>query len=168
MAAEFALVRRARPDLQTDANAGKKGETRYGRHHLRPVGVTWSAAQVGITLTSLGLGFLGEPAIGSLIESAIGEQGPRTGSRPSSRSGSRPITTSIHIHPPGQGRRSTRSRRLYWPLCVCARPLLIFTKIFSPFIGALNGASNAILRVLGVRTMGQLDEGENAQELRVR
>ena len=48
-----------------------------------------------------------------------------------------------------------------------SRPLLVFSKVFSPFISALNAASNAILRVLGVRTSGQLDEGDSPEELRV-
>jgi CBS domain containing-hemolysin-like protein len=48
-----------------------------------------------------------------------------------------------------------------------SRPLLVFSKIFSPFISALNAVSNAILRVLGVRTSGQLDEGDSPEELRV-
>jgi magnesium and cobalt exporter, CNNM family len=48
-----------------------------------------------------------------------------------------------------------------------ARPLAIFTKVFSPFIGLLNSAANAILRLMGVRTSGQLDEGESPEELRV-
>ena len=48
-----------------------------------------SAAQVGITLTSLGLGFLGEPAIGSLIEDLFGEDVPALGLDDASRSRSR-------------------------------------------------------------------------------
>jgi CBS domain containing-hemolysin-like protein len=48
-----------------------------------------------------------------------------------------------------------------------ARPLHLFTRVFHPFIVLLNGASNAILRVIGVRTSGNLDDGETPEELKV-
>src|SRR5919206_1779979 len=50
---------------------------------------------------------------------------------------------------------------------ITARPLYIFSQVFDPFITALNWASNRVLRLLGVRTSGQLDEGESPEELRV-
>src|SRR4029453_845877 len=80
VAAEFALVRSRKAHLQTDADAGKRGAaTAVGM--MDDLSRYLSAAQVGITLTSLGLGFLGEPAIGRLIENVIGEDGPAWGSR---------------------------------------------------------------------------------------
>ena len=77
------------------------------------------------------------------------------------------ITTSIHITFGEQVPKIYAIQKAETVARVCARPLLIFTKVFSPFISALNAASNAILRVLGVRTAGQLDEGETPEELRV-
>jgi CBS domain containing-hemolysin-like protein len=126
-----------------------------------------SAAQVGITLTSLGLGFLGEPSIGKLLEGLFGSGVPEWVSTTVSLTLAYLITTAIHItfgeqvpkifaiqHAEGVARR-------------VARPLLVFSKIFNPFIGILNAASNGVLRMIGVRTSGQLDEGESPEELRV-
>jgi CBS domain containing-hemolysin-like protein len=48
-----------------------------------------------------------------------------------------------------------------------ARPLHIFTRVFHPFIVLLNGVSNAALRLIGVRTSGNLQEGETPEELKV-
>ena len=48
-----------------------------------------------------------------------------------------------------------------------ARPLYLFARIFHPFIVVLNGASNAILRVMGVKTAGGLEEGETPEELKL-
>jgi CBS domain containing-hemolysin-like protein len=48
-----------------------------------------------------------------------------------------------------------------------ARPLDLFTRALHPFIQLLNGASNAILRLLGVRTSGNLQDGETPEELKV-
>ncbi len=48
-----------------------------------------------------------------------------------------------------------------------SRPLILFTRIFHPFIALLNWASNAILRLIGVKTAGGLEEGETPEELKV-
>jgi len=126
-----------------------------------------SAAQVGITLTSLGLGFLGEPAIGSLLEDAIGEDVPHWVSTTVSIALAYLITTSIHITLGEQVPKIYAIQKAEPVARWVARPLLLFSKVFHPFIAALNAASNGILRVLGVRTSGQLDEGETPEELRV-
>jgi CBS domain containing-hemolysin-like protein len=166
VAAEFALVRSRKAHLQTDADEGKKGSA-TAVAMMDDLSRYLSAAQVGITLTSLGLGFLGEPSIGRLLENIIGEDVPHWVSTTVSVTLAYLITTAIHItfgeqvpkifaiqHAEGVARR-------------VARPLLIFSKIFNPFIGVLNAASNGILRLMGVRTSGQLDEGESPEELRV-
>ena len=75
VAAEFALVRSRKAHLQTDVDEGKKGAA-TAVNMMDDLSRYLSAAQVGITLTSLGLGFLGEPAIGSIIEDLIGEDVP--------------------------------------------------------------------------------------------
>src|SRR3954451_13889591 len=76
VAAEFALVRSRKAHLLTDADEGKKGASTAATM-MDDISRYLSAAQVGITLTSLGLGFLGEPAIGRLIENLFGEGVPK-------------------------------------------------------------------------------------------
>ena len=78
VAAEFALVRSRKAHLQTDADLGKRGAA-TAVAMMDDLSRYLSAAQVGITLTSLGLGFLGEPAIGSLLENLFGEDVPHVG-----------------------------------------------------------------------------------------
>src|SRR4029453_9766268 len=75
VAAEFALVRSRKAHLQTDVDEGKRGAATAGAM-MDDLSRYLSAAQVGITLTSLGLGFLGEPAIGSLLENLLCEDVP--------------------------------------------------------------------------------------------
>src|SRR6201995_4491254 len=75
VAAEFALVRSRRAHLQTDADEGKRGAA-TAASMMDDLSRYLSAAQVGITLTSLGLGFLGEPAIGRLIHDIFGDGVP--------------------------------------------------------------------------------------------
>src|ERR1700742_2615744 len=166
VAAEFALVRSRKAHLQQDADEGKRGAA-TAASMMDDLSRYLSAAQVGITLTSLGLGFLGEPSIGQLLKNLFGDGVPKWVSEVVSLTLAYLITTAIHItfgeqvpkifaiqHAEGVARR-------------VARPLLIFSKVFSPFIHVLNGASNAILRMIGVRTSGQLDDSESPEELRV-
>ncbi len=166
VAAEFALVRSRKAHLQTDADEGKKGSA-TAVAMMDDLSRYLSAAQVGITLTSLGLGFLGEPSIGRLIENLFGEEVPHWVSTTVSLTLAYLITTAIHITFGEQVPKIYAIQKSEAVARRVARPLYIFTKVFSPFIGALNAASNGILRLIGVRTSGQLDEGESPEELRV-
>ena len=166
VAAEFALVRSRKAHLQTDADADKKGAA-TAVAMMDDLSRYLSAAQVGITLTSLGLGFLGEPAIGRLLENLIGESVPHWVSTTISIALAYLLTTSIHITFGEQVPKIYAIQKAEAVARWVARPLLLFSRIFSPFIALLNAASNGILRVLGVRTSGQLDDGESPEELRV-
>jgi len=154
VAAEFALVRSRKAHLQTDADLGKRGAA-TAVAMMDDLSRYLSAAQVGITLTSLGLGFLGEPAIGSLLEDLFGEDVPTWVSTSVSIGLAYLITTSIHITLGEQVPKIYAIQKAEPVARWVSRPLFIFSKVFSPFISALNAASNAILRVLGVRTSGQ-------------
>src|SRR3954454_13305050 len=156
VAAEFALVRSRKAHLQTDAAGGKKGAA-TAVAMMDDLSRYLSAAQVGITLTSLGLGFLGEPAIGRLLEDALGSDVPHWLSTLVSGTLAHLITTSIHITFGEQVPKIYAIQKAEPVARRVARPLLIFSKVFSPFIALLNGASNAVLRMIGVRTSGQLD-----------
>ena len=166
VAAEFGLVRARRSVLERDAEAGVRG-ARLAVEITDDLSRYLSSCQLGITLTSLGIGFLGEPAVADLIEHAIGSSVPAGVSYAISLAIAYLITTSLHITVGEQvpkiwsiqnGERVSR---------LCARPLYVFTKVFRPFIGGLNSVSNGILRLVGVKTAGQLDEGETPEDLRV-
>jgi CBS domain containing-hemolysin-like protein len=166
VAAEFALVRSRKAHLQTDADAGRRGAA-TAVAMMDDLSRYLSAAQVGITLTSLGLGFLGEPSIGRLLESLFGEGVPEWVSATVSVTLAYLITTSLHITLGEQVPKIYAIQKAEGVARWVSRPLLVFSKIFSPFIALLNAASNAILRMIGVRTSGQLDDGESPEELRV-
>src|ERR1700749_1127576 len=72
VAAEFALVRSRKAHLEHDAQEGKRG-ARVAVAIMDDLSRYLSAVQVAITLTSLGIGFIGEPAVGHLFEDAFGE-----------------------------------------------------------------------------------------------
>src|SRR5919206_915231 len=166
VAAEFALVRSRRAHLETDAAAGKRGAATAVRL-MDDLSRYLSAVQVAITLTSLGIGFLGEPAIGKLAENIIGDSLSHGVKLAISLFLAYLITTSFHIVFGEQVPKIYAIQRAEGMARFTARPLLLFSKVFNPFIVALNTASNGVLRALGVRTSGQLDEAESPEELRV-
>jgi CBS domain containing-hemolysin-like protein len=166
VAAEFALVRSRKAHLETDAAQGKRGADTAVRI-MDDLSRYLSAVQVGITLTSLGIGFLGEPAIGSIFESLIGQEVSHTVRYGISFALAYLITTALHITFGEQVPKIYAIQKAEGMARLTAQPLALFTRVFSPFISLLNAASNGVLRLLGVRTTGQLDDGESPDELRV-
>ena len=75
VAAEFALVRVRRARVEEDAVEGKRGAQLVLRQ-LDELSRYLAACQLGITFTSLGIGFLGEPAVADIIENLLGEELP--------------------------------------------------------------------------------------------
>ena len=80
--AEYALVRSRRARLESLVEEGARG-ARLALMQLESIGDYISACQVGITMASIGIGALGEPAIAHLLEPVLGGA---LGMRPLSRS----------------------------------------------------------------------------------
>jgi CBS domain containing-hemolysin-like protein len=166
VAAEFAFVRTRRAHLETDAQAGKRGAA-LALKIQDDLSRYLSSCQLGITLTSLGIGFLGEPAIASIFEDILGESLPHGVTLAISLALAYVISTSLYITIGEQVPKIYSIQKSEGVARFVARPLDVFTRIFHPFIVLLNGTSNAMLRVIGVRTSGNLEEGETPEELKV-
>jgi CBS domain containing-hemolysin-like protein len=166
VAAEFAFVRARRAHLEKQVEAGKRGAA-LALAISDDLSRYLSSCQLGITLTSLGIGFLGEPAIASIFEELIGESVPHGVSLAISLALAYLITTSLHITIGEQVPKIYSIQKSERVALFVARPLHLFTRVFHPFIMLLNGTSNGILRLIGVRTSGNLEEGETPEELKV-
>ncbi len=166
VAAEFALVRIRRGRIEEDAAAGKRG-ARLVLRQLDELSRYLAACQLGITFTSLGIGFLGEPAVASIFEDMFGTAVSHNVSLAISLALAYLITTSLHITIGEQVPKIYAINRAERVARWIAPPLYWFTRIFSPFIHVLNGASNGILRVLGIRKTDEFDDGGSPEELKV-
>lgn len=166
VAAEFALVRVRRAHLEAEAEAGRRG-ARTALLLLDDLSRYLSACQLGITLTSLGIGFLGEPAIARLIEPLFGDAVPHQVSLAISVGVAYLIATSLHITAGEQIPKIWSIQKSVVASRLIAQPLYIFGRVFHPFIVLLNGVSNAVLRLMGVRTAGDLSDGETPEELKL-
>src|SRR6201991_4606878 len=96
VAAEFALVRVRRSRIEEEAEEGVRGAGLVLRQ-LDDLSRYLAACQLGITFTSLGIGFLGEPAVASIFENLIGEEAPKWVYYGVSLFLAYLITTSLHI-----------------------------------------------------------------------
>ena len=166
VAAEFALVRVRRSQIEEQAEEGKRGAGLVLRQ-LDDLSKYLAACQLGITFTSLGIGFLGEPAVADLIEELLGESVPHGVSLAISFGLAYLITTSLHITIGEQVPKIYAINRAERVARWIARPLHLFTQVFNPFIHVLNTASNWMLRLVGVRSTNEYEEGGSPEELKV-
>jgi CBS domain containing-hemolysin-like protein len=162
--AEYALVRSRRERLEALAEDGARG-AKLALHQISQIGDYLAACQVGITMASIGIGALGEPAIAHLFEPILGGPIGHTAAVAVSVVISYLlITIALSIvgeivpklytiqHAEGLARR-------------IARPMQFFRVLFSPFILVLNSASESILRMLGTDPDAE-PEGGTPDELK--
>jgi CBS domain containing-hemolysin-like protein len=165
VAGEFALVRSRRSRLEELAAEGSRG-AQLVLKEMEDLNQYLSACQFGITLASLGIGFLGEPAIGKLIEPAFGTLSHGFAAAISLAIAYILVTT-LHIT---TGEQVPKIYAIVKPEPVAvriARPLSVFNAVMRPFITLLNRASNGILRALRIDPNAELEEGGSPEELQV-
>ncbi len=170
VAAEFALVgaRKSKIDQMTAEGDRKAKTVQEALTHLdRYI----SATQLGITLASLGLGWIGEPALAGLIDrglALVGVDIPAGIAHTASASITAfVIITFLHIV---LGELAPKSVALIMPESVSrwvARPLIWFSVIMRPFIVVLNGTANAMLRVMGIEPQSEASRVHSPEELRL-
>ena len=170
VAAEFALVAVRRSRIDEMAASGDTGARLVGRA-LTQLDRYISATQLGITLASLALGWLGEEAIALLVDRALTRFGvaapPLAVHSTAAALTAFLVITFLHIV---LGELTPKTFALVRPEGVSklvARPLMAFAVLMSPFIAVLNGAANAILRLFGVGPSSEHDRVHSPDELRL-
>jgi magnesium and cobalt exporter, CNNM family len=126
-----------------------------------------SSCQFGITLASLGIGFLGEPAIAQLIEPALGRVVSHGVAVAIAVIFAYTVSTALHITFGEQVPKIWAIMSAEQMARRIARPLHVFTVGFQPAILALNAASNGILRLGGIRPDAAQEEGGSPEELKL-
>ncbi len=165
VAAEFALVRARRAKLEELAAAGDRRAARVV-HMLDNLSEYLSACQFGITLASLGIGFLGEPAIAELVEPALGGVMSHGVAVPIAIAVAYVLVTAGHITVGEQVPKIYAIVNAERVAKAIARPLDLFNSVMRPFIHLLNAASNAMLRPLGIKAEAGWEEGSSPEEVR--
>ena len=163
VAAEFALVRAKKSRLERLVEDGARGAGR-ALQQMEQIDIYLSAAQVGITMASIGIGFLGEPAIAKLIEPVFG--GLSEGLAIAISLGiAFTLVTALHI---SVGEQVPKMLAISRPIETARRLgglLNGFRILTAPFTLALAGISNAIVRMLGVER-DELTERHTSEDLK--
>jgi CBS domain containing-hemolysin-like protein len=166
VAAEFALVRARRSRLEELASDGQRGAV-AAVHLLDDLNQYLSSCQFGITLASLGIGFLGEPAIAELIVPVFGSGVSHGLAISISIAIAYVLVTALHITAGEQVPKIYSIVKAERTAMRIARPLIAFTKVMRPFITVLNRASSGLLRALRIDPDAAMEEGATPEELRV-
>lgn len=168
VAAEFALVKVRTTQIEPLVAEGNRRAT-VVRHMLGHLDAYLSATQLGITLASLGLGWVGEPAFAWIIRPLIS---PFAGNNTHllhsiSITVSFLVITVLHIVLGEQAPKTIAIRKAESASLLIAFPLFVFYKLTYPAIWLLNHAANALLKLIGVAPADEAEMAHDEEELRL-
>ena len=161
VAAEFALVTIRRTRVAQLIREGRPGAGNV-EDAIRHLDSYIAASQLGITISSLALGWIGEPALAGLLERAFGE-----GAHAVAITITFVVITALHVI---AGELAPKGIALQYPertALVVAGPLRLFRAVFRPAIWLLNESGWAVARLLGVSRDIESGSPVEAEELRL-
>ena len=167
VAAEFAAVaaRASRFEPDGDRSTLHRLLRRACRDIKRRLGFYLSSCQLGVTLASLGLGAVTQPAVAALIAPFL----------PAARAGhaiafviALAVATSLHLIVGEQAPKNWAIRFADRALPILAIPLVLFTYLFYPAISFMNLSTNRLLRWTGLRALpgGEMQSPHTESELK--
>jgi CBS domain containing-hemolysin-like protein len=167
VAAEFALVKVRPTQIDPYVQRGER-RAKVARHMVRHLDAYLSATQLGITLASLALGWIGEPAFAWILEPLITKI---PGASPAvvhsvSLTAAFLVITVLHIVLGELAPKSVAIRKPQPTSLWVAVPLWIFFKITYPAIWLLNHTANLVLSVFGIEPVSEDEMGHDEEELR--
>ncbi len=169
VAAEFALVSVRRTRIAQLIKQGDRG-ARWVQRAIEEPDRFIAATQLGITLASLGLGWVGEPALGRLLQPLVDLFPAELESEVShglSAGLAFAVITFLHVV---VGELAPKSIALQNPertSLIVARPTVLTEWLFKPAIWALNGAGNALLRLAGITPAEAHELVHSVEELKM-
>ena len=168
VAAEFALVKVRPTQIDPYVTEGLR-RGKVARHMIRHLDAYLSATQLGITLASLALGWIGEPAFAWIIEPAVRLV---AGDNPqilhsAALTVSFLTITILHIVLGELAPKSIAIRKSEGTTLLIALPLYVFYKITYPAIWVLNHTANALLKVFGIAPVSEGELAHDEEELRL-
>jgi CBS domain containing-hemolysin-like protein len=169
VAAEFALVASRRTRIDAMVRRGD-AKARVVKRAIESLDKYISGTQLGITLASLGLGWIGEPALATTIEGAfraLPAPLDTIATHSLAASVAFALITFLHIV---LGELAPKALALLHPEQTSrwvTPPLILFTTATNPFIWLLNGTANALLRLFGARPQSERERVHSPEEIRM-
>ncbi|MFE5398804.1 hemolysin family protein [Streptomyces sp. NPDC056568] len=165
VAAEFGLVTVERPDAEQAAADGDRRAHRVVES-LKELSFQLSGTQLGITITSLVVGMLAEPALARLLDGPFTALGVPDGAVPGVA-----VVVGMLLASAVQmviGELVPKNWAVSKPLQVArfvAGPQHAFARVFHPVIAALNAVANRLVRALGIEPTEELASARTPGEL---
>jgi CBS domain containing-hemolysin-like protein len=168
VASEFAIVKVRAGEIEPLARAGSP-RGRIARHIIAHLDSYLSASQLGITMTSLGLGWVGEPFVAGLLRGPLELAGL---AQPAVLHAvafaiAFSIITFLHIVVGEQAPKWYAIQYAKKTALGVARPLHLFYMVFRPFIWVVNESANRFLKALGIQTGREREGGHSEEEIRL-
>lgn len=153
VAAEFAIVKVRESQLETRAQNSNNGVTKLALKIVHNLDAYLAATQLGITLASLGLGWVGEPVVSKVILwlfDLVGVGIDETLSHQIALPTAFILISVLHIVLGELAPKSIAIQKAETTAIVVAYPLNFFYLIFRPFIYVLNGLAGFLLKLIGI------------------
>lgn len=168
VAAEFAMVKVRGSRIDTLASEGHS-RAKLASRITSNLDAYLSACQLGITLASLGLGWVGEPAIARVLEPLFVQLGFDNEVFIHTVSFLLAFTfiTVLHIVLGELAPKTVAIRKTETITLLTATPIVYFYKIMYPFIWVLNGTANQLLRIIGVEPATEKESAHTEDEIRI-
>ncbi|MCJ7795436.1 MAG: hemolysin family protein, partial [Thermoleophilia bacterium] len=168
VAAEFAIVKVRGTRIAELAGEGRR-HAKVAQHLVGHLDAYLSATQLGITMASLGLGWVGEPALAHLLAplfEALGISSPNT-IRVVSVIVAFAIITFLHIVIGELAPKSIAIQKAEAVTLWTASPLRLFYRLFRPIIWLFNGAATSLLRLIDIQPASEAQLAHSEEELRM-
>ena len=168
VAAEFSIVR-IRPTQLTEMAASGSSRAKMARRISKRLDSYLSATQLGVTLASLALGWVGEPAFAHLLEPSLIRFGIFGNAVAHSIAATVAfiVISALHIIFGELGPKYIAIDKTIGTSLAVAHPLRGFYVLAFPVIWLLNRSSNAILRVMGIKPAAKEEMVHSEEELRM-
>jgi CBS domain containing-hemolysin-like protein len=127
-----------------------------------------SACQLGITVTALGLGWIGESTIEHLLGPLfLALEIPESASKILSISIAFASITFLHVVVGELAPKTLAIQKAEWITLTLSRPLIFFYKVMYPFIWVLNGSARIVSRLFGLKPVSENEIAHTEEELRI-
>ncbi|MBV9953111.1 MAG: HlyC/CorC family transporter [Acidimicrobiia bacterium] len=165
VAIEFAFVTSRRERLEPLAAEGRRSAT-VALGSMRRLSLQLAGAQLGITMASLGLGFVAEPAVGHVLESWLGPIDlPDSVERGIAFAVALLVVTFLHLV---IGEMVPKNLAIAGPertVLALALPNRLYVTAFGPIIRFLDAVANRVVRLLGLDPKAELASAHTPEEL---
>jgi CBS domain containing-hemolysin-like protein len=167
VAAEFGFVKIRTTQVERLVQEGR-ATARFVQEATRRLDAYLSVCQLGITISSLGLGWIGEPAFAHLLEPLVEALGVPEGSRHLiAFAAAFGTITFLHVVFGELAPKSVAIARAEGTSLFVAPIMKFFYYLFLPGIYLFNGTANAVVRLFGVPPPSDSEETHSEEELRI-